>query len=65
MYVCQYRKYYPAESRRDVWLNIPMEEGWAMIAGGIALDAWTQFSGCSIDGYVGQAAAKIAEGMLK
>lgn len=39
-YICQYRKFYPADSRAEVWDEIPMEEGYAMITGGIMLDSW-------------------------
>jgi hypothetical protein len=47
-YIARYRKYYPADSREDVWCEIAMAEGYAMIAAAMSLDSWLQFSGISI-----------------
>jgi hypothetical protein len=49
-YIGRYRKYYPADSRGDVWDEIPMSEGFAMIATAMSLDGWLQFAGVAIDG---------------
>jgi hypothetical protein len=59
--VCQYRKYFPADSRKEVWCKVTMSEGYAMIAGAMSLDGWLQFSGIGIaDGaYVRQEMDKI------
>ena len=47
-YVARYRKYYPADSREDVWCEIAMAEGYAMIAAAMTLDGWLNFSGVAI-----------------
>ena len=47
-YVAHYRKYYPSDLREDVWCEIPMAEGYAMIAAAMAMDGWLQFSGVAI-----------------
>jgi hypothetical protein len=66
-YVIRYRKYYPADSRAEVWGKIPMEEGYAMIAGGMMLDGWLQFSGIEMgeSGYVAAEVAKLLKSKTK
>jgi hypothetical protein len=55
-YICRYRKYYPAESREEVWCEVPMHEGYLMIAGAMSLDGFLLFSGVVMadGGYVRQ-----------
>lgn len=52
MYVGQYRKYYPSETRQQVWEEISMEEGYAMIAVAMSLDGWLAFSGVKVEGFI-------------
>lgn len=47
-YVCRYRKYYGADSWDYIWSELPMQEGYAYIAGAMSMDGWLQFSGVGI-----------------
>ena len=62
-YVCLYRKYYPADSRKDVWCHIAMQEGYAMIAGAMSHDGFLQFCGVEIadGGYIGEELKKLSK----
>jgi hypothetical protein len=61
VYIGQYRKYHPAETRRDVWCKIPICEGYVEIAVAMSLDGWLQFSGITLadGGYIRQEMDKI------
>jgi hypothetical protein len=54
-------KYYSGFTRKEVWEEIPMDEGYAYLAAAILNDGWLQFGGIKIDGkgYVGQEAEKL------
>ena len=54
-YVCQYRKYFPADSWEFVWSELPICEGYAYIAGAQVFDGWIQLGESVMDGggYIG------------
>ena len=47
-YVARYRHYYHSETNEEVWCEVAMSEGYAMIAAAMSLDPWLQFSGVGI-----------------
>jgi hypothetical protein len=44
-----------------VIFEIPMEEGWCMIAAAMSMDGWLAFSGVRIEGYLKSEIEKLME----
>ena len=54
-YYARYRRYYPSATRKEVWFEIPMQQGYAEIAAAMNIDPWLAFSGVKmVGGYVEQ-----------
>lgn len=61
VYVHRLLNKYPSFTADYVWLELPMEEGWAYFSVAMELDPWMQFKGekRAGKGYIARAADKL------